>query len=315
MPYNKNLFDAKEYFKKVLGSLSVSQSWNLFQLLLDLIKNFVFEFQIKSDDYNVKFGTKIYLDQDVKVNQRFDAIAEHNYLADIESLDFNNGRASADKINNWVKEATGGKIKDLVSEEAVTNSIVLLINALYFEGTWRFGFNKTLAADFNVAPGQKLKKQFMERTGNFYYFYSKQLDAKLLRLPYNGRRYSMFIVLPNESSNLDKVIEGLSSDTVKNEVWHMDDVEVHVVLPKFKFDSSVNLNEVVKQVSWFKWFQSKTHFNFLLFKLGIKEIFETTATFPLLARGGSSEGKLKVSNIIQKSGIIVDEVGELSLSI
>jgi hypothetical protein len=31
----------------------------------------------------------------------------------------------------------------------------------------------------------------------------------------------------------------------------------------------------------------------------------------MLARGGSSEGKLKVSNIIQKSGIVVDEKGEL----
>lgn len=205
----------------------------------------------------------MYVDQDVKVNQRFQAIAEHNYLADVESLNFNDGRGSAGRINDWVKTATGGRIKDLVSEDAVTNSIVLLINALYFEGTWRFGFNKTLAADFNVAPGRKLKKQFMERTGNFYYFYSKELDAKLLRMPYNGRRYSMFIVLPNESSNVDKVIEGLSSDTIKNEVWHMDDVEVRVVMPKFKFDTSMNLNEVVKQVS--RWINELNSWNLFSF--------------------------------------------------
>jgi serine protease inhibitor len=31
-----------------------------------------------------------------------------------------------------------------------------------------------------------------------------------------------------------------------------------------------------------------------------------------LARGGNSEGKLKVSNIIQKSGIVVDEVGTVA---
>lgn len=48
----------------------------------------------------------------------------------------------------------------------------------------------------------------------------------------------------------------------------------------------------------------------LILKLGIKDIFENTATLPLLARGGTSEGKLKVSNIIQKSGIIVDEKGK-----
>lgn len=48
--------------------------------------------------------------------------------------------------------------------------------------------------------------------------------------------------------------------------------------------------------------------------MGITDIFENTATFPLLARGGSSEGKLKVSNIVQKSGIVVDEKGTTAWS-
>lgn len=48
--------------------------------------------------------------------------------------------------------------------------------------------------------------------------------------------------------------------------------------------------------------------------MGITEIFKNSATLPLLARGGTSEGKLKVSNIIQKSGIIVDEKGTTAWS-
>ena len=190
----------------------------------------------------------MYVDRDVNVNQRFSAIAEHNYLTDVEELDFADGNTSTQVINNWVKSATNGRIKNLVSDESVANSVVLLINALYFEGTWRFGFNKTKSGSFFTSPGRKVEKTFIEQTGNFYYFYSKYMDAKILRLPYNGRRYSMFIVLPNENNNLDNVIERLDAGTIKNEVWHMDEVEVHVVLPKFKFDSSINLNEVVKNV-------------------------------------------------------------------
>lgn len=52
----------------------------------------------------------------------------------------------------------------------------------------------------------------------------------------------------------------------------------------------------------------------LLEQLGIADIFETNATFPLLARGGKTEGRLKVSNIIQKSGIVVDEKGTTAWS-
>lgn len=48
-------------------------------------------------------------------------------------------------------------------------------------------------------------------------------------------------------------------------------------------------------------------------QIGITDIFENTATLPLIARGGTSEGKLKVSNIIQKSGIDVNEKGEFDI--
>lgn len=191
----------------------------------------------------------MFVDKDINVNQRFSAIAEHNYLADIEEFDFTDTAKSAKAINNWVRGATNGRIKNLVSDESVANSVILLINALYFEGTWRFGFNKTKTGSFSLSPGKRVDKSFVEQTGNFYYFYSKYMDSQILRLPYNGRRYSMFVILPSENNNLDTITERLDAGTLKNEVWHMDEVEVHVVLPKFKFDSSINLNEVVKQVT------------------------------------------------------------------
>ncbi|KAG5675354.1 hypothetical protein PVAND_005263 [Polypedilum vanderplanki] len=272
LPYNKNLYDAKEYFKKVLGSIGTID-----------------------DQYRVNFGTRVFVDDIVNINQRFAAIAEHNYNADVVNLDFGESRKSTQIINDWVKQITNGRIKDLVNEESVSKSIILLINALYFEGTWRFSFNKTLNREFMIAPGKKVNKQFMEQTGNFYYFFSRHLNSKILRLPYNGRRFSLFIILPNDNNGVDEVIDKLDSSALKNEVWHMDELEVHVVIPKFKFDTSINLNEVTRS-------------------LGITEIFENTATFPLLARGGNSEGKLKVSNIIQKSGIIVDEKGTTAWS-
>jgi serpin B len=221
----------------------------------------------------VTFGTKVFVDSDVSVNQRFESILKHNYLSDVEQLNFADAQKSASTINKWVKELTQGRLSDLVSEDAVSQAVILLVNALYFEGTWRFGFNKTVTREFFTAPSKKFQKQYMEQTRNFYYFYSNHLNAKILRLPYNGRRFSMFIILPNAIDGLDDVVERLTADTIKNEVWHMDEVEVHAVIPKFKFDSSINLNDVVRA-------------------LGITEIFENSATFPLLARGEGQANSL-----------------------
>lgn len=247
LPYNKDLYGAKEYFKKVLTSLSVS--WSAFMGKFILIRN---SMQTQTPDYNVNFGTKVYADQDVSVNQRFSAIAEHNYLADVENLNFNDARSAAQTINKWISDTTKGHIADLVTEDSVSQSVILLLNALYFEGTWRYTFLKTLTKPFLTSQNKKIDKPFMEHTGNFYYFYSKYLSAKILRLPYNGRRFSMFIILPNEINGLDSVIDKLDSNAVKNEVWHMDELEVHVQMPKFKFDSSINLNEAVKKVKFSK---------------------------------------------------------------
>lgn len=49
-------------------------------------------FQTVSSDYTVNFGTKVYVDRDASINQRFGAIASHYYLADVENLNFNDAR-------------------------------------------------------------------------------------------------------------------------------------------------------------------------------------------------------------------------------
>lgn len=179
-------------------------------------------FQAVSNEYSVNFGTKLYVDQDTSIVQRFGAIASHYYLADVENLNFDNSQQSAQIINKWIADVTKGHIKDLVSEDSVANSVVLLINALYFEGTWRFGFNKSLTAPFH-GTDKKVDKSFMEQTGNFYYFNSKKLNAKILRLPYNGRKFSMFVILPNEGVALDSVVDRLDGNLLKDEIWYMDD--------------------------------------------------------------------------------------------
>lgn len=204
--------------------------------------------QTVSDDYRVNFATRVFVDDIVSINQRFGAICEANYDTEVHNLNFADERASAKVINDFVKEATNGRLSNLVSEDSVSKSVLFLINALYFEGTWRFAFNKTITRDFNHSPGKKSQRQFMEQSGNFYYFFSRHLNAKILRLPYNGRRFSMFIILPLEVNGLDSVVDKLSAETIKNEVWHMDELETRVVLPKFKFDTSINLNEVARSV-------------------------------------------------------------------
>lgn len=49
----------------------------------------------------------------------------------------------------------------------------------------------------------------------------------------------------------------------------------------------------------------------IIFQLGIREIFTSDASLPLLARGAGLQNKLYVTNIIQKAGIQIDEEGSI----
>lgn len=165
-----------------------------------------------------------------------------------EQLDFADNWKSADIINEWIEKITNGKVTSLVDPDSLPEAVMILINAIYFRGFWRQPFEKTITKEFFVEPESQANKEFVELTGNFHYFYSKNLSAKIIRLPYEGDRYSMFLLLPFENDGLDKFVEALDSELIKDEVNRMEDISVHVVLPKFKFDSSLALNNVIQKV-------------------------------------------------------------------
>lgn len=232
----------------------------------------------------------MYIDKNIQINERFADISEKTYHAETESLDTNNTSNSVKIINDWVAEKTHGHIKDLVDEEAVSNSVILMINAIYFQGAWRKGFmkNETITDVFNVSKDKTEKVEFMKQKAKFVYGSSKFLDSKMLRLPYKGNRYAMFFILPNKVDGIGALCSKLNASTLKNEISLMSADDVYVTIPKFKFDSTIHLNDALKE-------------------LGIRQIFTNHAQLDLLSVNSSTP--IKVSNIIQKAGLIVDEVG------
>lgn len=257
----------------------------------------------KSADYHLDMATKIYADNFITPIQRYEAILERYYATKVHTEDFSNAPKVSENINYWISNVTQGRIADLVKSSDIESAVMVMLNAVYFKGLWRQPFyeNQTFVSDFQVGQNgpdksvQSKRSPFMSQTGRFFYVESNQLNAKILRLPYKGQKFSMFIILPNRAEGFDDFVRGLDSAQVHNAKWLMDETEVRVVLPKFKFDYSSNLNEVLKG-------------------LGVREVFSDEASLPLLARGSGLEGRLKVSNIIQKAGLVVDEKGSTAFA-
>ncbi|XP_037828853.1 serine protease inhibitor 27A [Lucilia sericata] len=234
--------------------------------------------------------TKMFTDEFIEPKQRYAAMLATYYDTDIERLNFKDAQASADHINNWCKNVTQGRLQNLVTKENVQNSVLLLTNAIYFNGLWRRQFNSTYEGVFFKTPETQSRVQYMEQTEYFYYYDHSSMNTKILRLPYKGKKFSMFILLPKTKGGVEELTQVLQNDQVKRMQFMMEETKLKVTLPKFKFEFDKNLKNTLSA-------------------LGINDIFTDDASLPGLDRGAEVAGKLKVSNVIQKAGIDVNEKG------
>ncbi|KAJ8709120.1 hypothetical protein PYW07_008946 [Mythimna separata] len=257
--------------------------------------NIIESLQKESPQYILNLGSRIYIGDNAQPRQRFAAIAQEFYKTELKTVDFHNPAVASKEINNWVSNITQGRIPTLVDEDDVANMVVLVLNTLYFKGSWRHQFapNATKPGAFYVSPKIQKSIQFMNVNDKFYYTESAKYDAKILRMPYMANKYAMYIIVPNSLSGLPRVLNDLSD--LRLELNNLREYQVDVTLPKFKFDYTSQLDGILRE-------------------LGIRSAFDVTASFPGIARGQRLDERLMVSKVLQRSGIEVNELGSVAYS-
>ncbi|XP_038119402.1 serine protease inhibitor 27A [Culex quinquefasciatus] len=243
---------------------------------------------LKSDSmYDVRLDTKFFLDDFIDVASKYELIVEHFYNASAENVPFSKLREAVEVINDWANSVTQGRINKLVSEADITNSVIALASIASFKGQWKSPFpaSNTRQGIFNG-----VQVDYMQQIDLLYYDDSTTLGAQLLRMPYQGGKFAMFFILPHQNQTVDDVLGRITPQVLHQALWYMDELDVNVTIPKFKFDFSVQLSESLQ-------------------KIGIREIFSMDRTLPLLARGKGARDQVRISQVLQKVGITVDETG------
>jgi len=192
-------------------------------------------------------------------------------------------------INTWISNLTKGLLPKTLDKEE-NDTLLILVNAIYFKGNWDQQFEKTLTVNdkFELIDGKKKDVPMMKKKSTFPFDESKEF--KILELPYKGKELSMILFLP-KVSGLTEFEKMTSLDTLKtfsekglDSSLHM--TEVMVSLPKFSFSTSYELEKELP-------------------KLGLNNPFGSTADFS----GITESSQLKISQIIHKAFVEVDETG------
>jgi serine protease inhibitor len=215
-------------------------------------------------------------------------VTKDHYGAGLEEVDFGGDAEGARKtINAWVEKETHDKIKDLLKPGAVKGGTrLVLTNAIYFKGDWRYQFKKdaTREQPFTLADGKQVKAPLMQQKGRFRY--GELGDVQVLELPYAGKELSMLVLLPKKADGLADLEKGLSADRLAAALGRLHEFEVEVTLPKFKTTSEF---ELAKELS---------------------ELGMPTAFTPEADLSGISGGRdLYISQVVHKAFVEVNEEG------
>lgn len=239
-----------------------------------------------SGDIQLDIANSIWLNDNFHFQEEFSANNEGYFNAEIKEIDVAD-KASAKKINDWVKAATNDKIEDIVEDPLSSNLVALLLNAIYFKADWTHEFDKELTEKrpFHLKDGKTKEVPFMNMQRELAYMENDDFQA--VTLPYGEEEMSMKVFLPKEKTNLEAFKKSLTSE--KWSAWNAEfkSQEGTILLPKFQVEYEVVLNEALE-------------------KLGMGSAFDERADFTKMVQEDAS---LLISEVKQKTYIDVHEEG------
>ena len=192
----------------------------------------------------ISIANSIWSRQGVDFNPEFLERNRAFFGAEIASLDFSSPQATA-TINEWVDTNTNGKIEKIV-DRIDPQTLLFLINAIYFKGNWLDEFDKAMTrpGTFYLTNGNQKQVQMMRREGEYPYFRGERFEAT--SLPYGDGRVGMYIFLPNPNSNLNNFLRDLTAENWEGWISQLQDRRQTVMLPRFKLEYEVRLNDTLE---------------------------------------------------------------------
>ena len=176
--------------------------------------------------------------------ERFEPLPEYvqtattYYDSEVSTVDFISTEG-VDKINAWVEEKTNEKIKDILAPGSTNELTRLAItNAIYFKGNWVTQFNENDTRDdpFWITPNQEVAVPMMRLEPKIFN-YTQTETMQIIKMPYEGDKLSMLVVLPNERDGLPELEESLSVENLQQWNEQLSPNEVRVFMPKFKMET------------------------------------------------------------------------------
>jgi len=218
-----------------------------------------------------------------QVETDFKNVLNKSFNAEVTGLEFN--KTALDKINQWASDKTNGKIKKVL-DQLDPNSVMFLLNALYFKGDWAAKFDSKNTQDkaFHLQTGTDKNVKMMYNNGDYAAVSTdKYLAAKL---PYGNGQFEMTVLLPQAGTSITDLLSSFKTEDWTKIQSITGKGKVNVGLPRFKLDYSIQLNKTLE-------------------KMGLSRVFTNSAEFGKISKSTQT----LVSLVKQDTYLGIDEKG------
>lgn len=192
-------------------------------------------------------ANSVWYRQEITVTAAFLENMERYFGAEIRSLDFSAADA-AGIINGWVRDNTRGRITEIVTAPIDPQTVMFLINAVYFKGSWTHRFDRDLTHDapFTRIDGSQTTVSLMSHGEEVPVRVHGAPGLSVVDLPYGGGAYAMTIALPEDPAAVVSLSRTLTQNEWDSWIAAMDSTSLWVSLPKWTLEQEYTLNEVLK---------------------------------------------------------------------
>lgn len=230
----------------------------------------------------LKTANSLWIKEGHSFKKDYEKLAARDFYSSLHLVDFNR-KETAEAMSRWVKEHTSGQIAPEI--QVNPQEVLAIFNTVDFKDEWtdRFETSWTMPDNFYPEGENPVAVDYMNRT--FFlntYVKAKGYTSVSLGLKNKG---AMTFVLPDKGVKPETLLA--TPEQVKALLGAADQPQRRVTLklPKFEYDSRLDLNETLQA-------------------LGMKTPFTGRADF-----GSMTDTAVFISQVMQDTHIAIDENG------
>ena len=207
----------------------------------------------------ISVANSVWTEKNFVVKKPFTDILTQSYDAESKSFDITDPQAPG-MVNNWIESKTNGLIKNML-DGLDPNTVMLLINAIYFKGKWNSQFDKenTVKESFYKPGGVTSQVPMMKQTSDYKIFNGEGFT--IAELPYGQGNFVMDVILPTGNNRIKDIIPLINDNSLNRWLDHLGERKTELTFPKFKYGYKKELASILSDMGMGIAFSSAANFS------------------------------------------------------